>query len=124
MKKIKQIEKKQAQFITRMTKTYKSLKDPKLGLHYTKRERKLIHSRKGFNPVTAGFVVRSFTDAKLSAIFRELARSYYCIDHNDRIIADFFYTEVVLCRYAFGVVSTEAVRSVGEVERNHSYLQG
>lgn len=112
MKKIKQIEKKQAQFITRMTKTYKSLKDPKLGLHYTKRERKLIHSRKGYNPVTAGFVVRSFTNAKLSAIFRELARSYQSIDHNDRINADFFYTKVVLCRYAFGAVSTEAARFV------------
>ena len=109
MKKIKQIEKKQAQFIARMTKMYKSLKVSKFGVRYNKRERKLIHSRKGFNPVTAGFVVRSFTDARLSAIFRELARSYQCIDHNDRIVANFFDTKVVLCRHVFGSVDSRTV---------------
>jgi hypothetical protein len=113
MKKIKQIEKKQAQFITRMTKMYKSLKVSKFGVRYNKRERKLIHSRKGFNPVTAGFVVRSFTDAKLSAIFRELVRSYQCIDHNDRIVANFFDTKVVLCRHAFGSVATSTINIRG-----------
>lgn len=113
MKKIKQIEKKQAQFIIRMSKMYKSLKVSKFGVRYKKRERKLIHSRKGYNPVTAGFVVRSFADAKLSVIFRELARSYQCIDHNDRIVANFFDTKVVLCRRAFGSVDTSTINIRG-----------
>ncbi len=105
MKKIKQIEKKQAQFIIRMSKMYKSLKVSKFGVRYSKRERKLIHSRKGFNPVTAGFVVRSFTDAKLSAIFRELARSYQCIDHNDRIVANFICNKGIAVVEAFHIAS-------------------
>lgn len=124
MKKIKQIEKKQAQFITRMTKMYKSLKRGERATGYTRADRRKINSRKNYNPISAGFVIRSFTETKRSSIFRDMKRNPMIVNHEGAIMPYFFYIKVCLCRYAFGVVGSEAVRSVGEVERNHTYLQG
>jgi hypothetical protein len=106
MKKIKQIEKIQAQYIRLIAKGYRSLKKATENgnYHFPKNVRVMINGRKGYNPITAGIAVRTFSDAKLSSIYREL-RSEDRVSGFYRIEPNFHSTKVCLCKHVFGEVN-------------------
>lgn len=110
MKKIKQIEKIQAQYIRRISKSYKSLKKSTENGNYDfpKNVRVLINKRKGYNPISAGFGIRALTDAKLSSIYREL-RDKDPATGNYLIEPHFHFTKVCFCKHVFGPVDSSAI---------------
>jgi hypothetical protein len=105
MKKIKQIEKIQAQYIRHIAKSYKSLKNVRENgqLYFPKNVRVMINGRKGYNPITAGIAVQTFTDAKLSSIYREL-RSEDRVTGHHHIEPRFYSTKLCLCKHVFAEV--------------------